>query len=67
MITLSFSKSILEKLYENLLIAKKLGNIRLYQLAQALLWYAEDVGLKEIAKRMGVCAKTIVSWIKTFM
>jgi transposase len=57
----------LEKLYENLLIAKKLGNIRLYQLAQALLWYAEDVGLKEIAKRMGVCVKTIVSWIKTFM
>jgi hypothetical protein len=44
MITLSFSKSILEKLYENLLIAKKLGNIRLYQLAQALLWFAEDVG-----------------------
>lgn len=67
MITLSFSKSILEKLYENLLVAQKLGNIRLYRLAQALIWVAEDVWLIEIAKRMGVCVKTIVTWVQTFM
>lgn len=67
MITLRFSKSILEKLYENLLIAKKLGNIRLYRLAQALIWFAEEVGIKEIAKRMGVDARTVINWIKTFM
>ena len=53
MITLSFSKSILEKLQDNLLIALRLSNIRLYRLASALLWYAEGVGIKEIAKRTG--------------
>jgi len=67
MITLSFSKSILEKLQENTLIALKLSNIRLYRLAQALLWYAEGLGIKEIAKRMLVDIKTIVNWLKTFV
>ena len=67
MITLSFSKSILENLYENLAIAKRLSNIRLYRLAQALIWFAEEVGIKEISKRMGVDAKTIITRIKTFM
>ena len=53
MITLTFSKSIIEKLKENLSIALRLSNIRLYRLAQALLWYAEEIEIKEIAKRMG--------------
>jgi len=67
MITLSFSKSILEKLYENLLKAQRLSNIRLYRLAQGLIWFAEGIATKEIAKRMGVDEKTIINWIKTFM
>ena len=67
MITLSFSKSILEKLQDNLLIALRLSNIRLYRLARALLCYAEGLGIKEIAKLMGVGIKTIISWLKTFM
>jgi len=67
MVTLSFSKTILGQLQENLLIALKLSNIRLYRLTQALLWFSEEIGVKEIAKRMGVTAKTIINWIKTFM
>ena len=67
MITLSFSKSILEKLHDNLVIALRLSNIRLYRLASALLWYAEGVGIKDIAKRMGVHIKTIINWLTTFM
>lgn len=67
MITLSFSKSILKKLYENLLKAQRLSNIRLYRLAQGLIWFAEGIAAKEIAKRMGVDEKTIINWIKTFM
>ena len=67
MITLSFSKSILEKLQDNLLIALRLSNIRLYRLARALLSYAEGVGIKEIAKLMGVGIKTIINWLTTFM
>jgi transposase len=66
-VSLSFSKSILEKLQDNLLIALRLSNIRLYRLASALLWYAEGVGVKEIAKRMGVHIKTIINWLKTFV
>ena len=67
MITLSFSKSILEKLQDNLLIALRLSNIRLYRLASALLWYAEGVGIKEIAKRIRVHIKTLINWLTTFM
>ena len=67
MITLSFSKSILEKLQDNLSIALRLSNIRLYRLARALLWYAEGLNLKEIAKRLSIGIKTIVNWLKTFM
>jgi transposase len=67
MVALSFSKTILGQLQENLLIALKLSNIRLYRLTQALLWFSEEIGVKEIAKRMGVTAKTIINWIKTFM
>lgn len=67
MTTLTFSKPILEKLQENLLIAMRLSNVRLYRLAQALLWFAEGVSIKEMARLMGVDVKTIVTWIKTFM
>jgi transposase len=67
MITLSFSKSILEKLQKNLEIALALSNIRLYRLAQALLWYSEGESVKQIAKLIGVCEKTIITWLKTFM
>ena len=67
MITLSFSKSILEKLQKNLEIALALSNIRLYRLAQALLWYSEGESIKQIGKLIGVCAKTIITWLKTFM
>ena len=61
MITLSFSKSILEKLQDNLLIALRLSNVRLYRLSNALLWYAEGLGIQELAKRMGVGIKTIIN------
>ena len=67
MITLTFSKSILEKLQDNLLIALRLSNIRLYRLARALLCYAEGLGIKEIAKRMGVHIKIIINWLTTFL
>lgn len=67
MIRLSFSKSILEKLQNNLLITLRLSNIGFYRLASALIWYTEDVGIKEIAKRMGVHIKAIINWLTTFM
>jgi len=66
-ITLSFSNSIVQKLHENILTALKLSNIRLYRLTQALLWFSEEMGVKEIAKRFGVDPRTIINWVKTFI
>jgi hypothetical protein len=67
MITLSFSKSILEKLQDNIVIALRLSNIRLYRLARALLRYAEELGIKEIAKADGGRHKNHHVWLKTFV
>ena len=67
MVTLNISKPILEQLERNLAIALALSNIRLYRLAQALLWYSEGESIKQIAKLIGVCEKTIITWLKTFM
>ncbi|MFI3135401.1 MAG: hypothetical protein QX197_01345 [Methylococcaceae bacterium] len=54
MTTLTFSKPIFEKLQANLMIAMRLSNVRLYRLAQVLLWFAEGVSIKEMARLMGV-------------
>ena len=67
MASLTFAKSIIAELEESMAIAFKLSNIRLYRLAQSLLLFSEGMGVKEIAKLMGVCQKTIVNWLKTFM
>ena len=67
MASLTFSKSIVDRLKENIAIALRLSNIRLSRLAQALLWFSEGMGAKEIARLMGVCERTIINWVKTFM
>ncbi|MCK5355362.1 MAG: IS630 family transposase [Methyloprofundus sp.] len=67
MALLTFSKSIVDQLKENIAIAQRLNNIRLYRLAQALLWFSEGMGIKKIARLMNVCVKTIFNWLKTFM
>ena len=67
MVSLTFSKSIVNRLKENITKALKLNNIRLYRLAQALLWFSESMGTQEIARLIGVCERTIVNWLKTFM
>ena len=55
MTTLTFSKPILEKPQANLLIAMRLSNVRLYRLAQALLWFAEGVSIKGIGRCENDC------------
>jgi len=62
MASLTFSKPIITELEENMAIALKLSNIRLYRLARSLLWFSEGLGVKEIAKLMSVCPKTILNW-----
>ena len=67
MITLSFSKQIVIKLQEYLFLAKKIGDIQIYRLAQGLLWFYEGVAKEEIANRLYVDPKTITNWLKKFM
>ena len=47
--------------------ALRLSNIHLYRLAQALLWFHDGISVREISRLMGVCNRTIVNWLKTFM
>ena len=64
---LTFSKKIVDQLQENISIAMRLSNMRLLRLSQALLWFSNGMGVREIANLLGVCEKTIFNWLKTFM
>ena len=67
MVSLTFSKSIVARLKESMETAFRLSNIRLYRLAQALLWFNDGMSIRDISRLMGVCNRTIVNWLKTFM
>lgn len=67
MVKLSFSKELLEKLRGSVSNAAKLKNIQAFRLALALIWYGEGFEIAYIANRIGVCFKTVVNWIKTFL
>lgn len=67
MITLSFSKAIVEGLQQELVKAHKLNNLRLYKLAQGLLWVSEGKSLKEIGRLLQVSTKTVWNWLRQFL
>lgn len=59
MASLTFSKSIVDRLKESMATALRLSNIHLYRLAQALLWFNDGMGAGEISSLIGVCNRTI--------
>jgi len=67
MIAISFSKSILNELRQELQIAYKLNNIDLYRRLQALLWYGEGKSATDIAEFLSVTSRTIYNWVKSFI
>ncbi len=67
MITLSFSKAIVEGLQRELVKAHKLNNLRLYKLAQGLLWLSEGKSFKEIGRLLQVSTKTVWNWLRRFL
>jgi len=67
MITISFSKSILEDLRQQVKMAAEAGNIQRYRISLALLWFGEGKTLPEIGKALGVTVKTVLNWLKAFM
>jgi transposase len=67
MVILSFSKAMVEALEKELRRAHELNNLRLYKLAQGLLWIAEGKSWTEIAKLLGIGVKTVENWLKRFL
>jgi transposase len=67
MVTLSFSEAIIRGLEQERAKACELNNLRLYKIAQGLLWVSEGKALGEIARLLGVSAKTVWNWLKRLM
>lgn len=67
MVTLSYSKAIVEELEKDLVRAHELNNLRLYKLVQGLLWIHQGTSWKVIGELLGVSAKTVGNWLKRFM
>jgi transposase len=67
MVTLSFSKGIVEELEKELIRAHQLNNLRLYKLARGLLWIHEGKPWKEIGELLGISVKTVDNWLRRFI
>jgi transposase len=67
MVTLAFSEAIMASLEQERAKACELNNLRLYKIAQGLLWVGEGKALGEIARLLGVSAKTVWNWLKRLM
>ena len=67
MITLSFSKPIIEQLYQELATAAKLNNLRLYKMVQGLLWVGEGESLRVVAERLHISVRTVDNWRRRFL
>lgn len=67
MAAITFSKDVLEKLRAILSIAVKLKSIQAYRIATALILYGEKLDIGEVAKLLGITAKTLFNWILKFM
>ena len=67
MVTLSFSKAIVEELEKELIRAHQLNNLRLYKLAQGLLWIHDGKAWSEIGELLGVSVKTVDNWLRRFL
>ena len=67
MVTLSFSEAIMAGLEQERATVCELNNLRLYKIAQGLLWVGEGKALGEVARLLGVSAKTVWNWLKRLM
>lgn len=67
MITLCFSKPLIEKLQTLLRVAYQTNDFRLYRVVQGLLWLAEGRSIEEIAALLNVSTRTPYNWLKAFL
>lgn len=67
MVTLKFSESVVNQLREEQIRAVRMNNLRLYKIAQGLLWIHEKKSLKEIAQLLQRDVKTVENWLQRLM
>lgn len=62
-----FGNGTIKRLEEELIVAQRLNNLRLYKRVKALRLVAEEVPMKDIAKLMNVSTKTVHNWLSRFI
>ncbi len=67
MVSLCYSRVTVQELEKELVRAHELNNLRLYKLAQGLLWIDEGKPWQEIGTLLGVGVKTVENWLRRFM
>lgn len=67
MIRFELSKSTQKQLAEELAMALRLNNLRLFREVQALLWIGEGKSLEEIAELLGMSLRNLYNWVWAFM
>lgn len=65
--TIEFSKETITGLYEELQMAERLNNLRLYKIVQCLLMRHEGRTVQDIAEVLRVKVRTIYEWIGRFL
>ncbi len=59
MVSLRYSKAILQELEQERVRAHGLNNLRLYKIVQGLVWIHEGKSWQEIGQLLGVSVKTV--------
>lgn len=66
-LNISFSNKIIQRLEQELKIAQKLNNLRLYKMVWCLLLVHEGRSFASIAKLLNISVRTVYNWLKTFI
>jgi transposase len=61
------NKETVKRLREELLVAQKLNNLRLYKMTISLLLINEEYSMEQIAGFLNISIKTIYNWLSKFM
>ena len=62
-----FGNRTIKRLMEELIVAQRLNNLRLYKRVTALLLIAEEVPMVDIGKILNVSTKTVYNWLSEFI
>lgn len=67
MVTLTWSKELMQRLEASREQACDLNNVQLYRLTQGLLWLGEGRSVMEVSQLLRVSVKSVYNWLKRFL